>query len=220
MATIQGMTTITDTRYRAVVTTEPELVTACQRLRRQVFGSEFGVADDRDESDEICDHLAVLRNDEVVGTYRILPPGRSERLYSQGEFALGALAPLRGELAEIGRSCVHPGHRTGAVINLMWAALGRYARSAGYGLLAGCASVSLADGGTAAANTWELARTRHLAPRALRVEPHRPWIPGPSRCCRWTRSTRATRVTSSGTAREHVGYLFTLYTALRHPGAT
>ncbi|WP_236789817.1 GNAT family N-acetyltransferase [Amycolatopsis sp. GM8] len=173
------MTTLTDSRYRAVVTTDPALVTACQELRRKVFSLEFGAGDDRDEFDEICEHLAVLRDGEVVGTYRILVPGRSERLYSQGEFALDRLEPLRPDLVEIGRSCVHPGHRTGAVINLMWATLGRYARSAGYGHLAGCASVSLADGGTAAANTWELTRTKHLAPAELRVEPHQPWVPLP-----------------------------------------
>ena len=29
-------------------------------------------------------------------------------------------------LVETGRSCVHPDHRTGAVINLMWAGIARY----------------------------------------------------------------------------------------------
>ncbi|TNC28536.1 GNAT family N-acetyltransferase [Amycolatopsis alkalitolerans] len=173
------MTTLIDTRYQAVVTTDPAIVTGCLALRRQVFSAEFGAGDDRDEFDEVCEHLAVLHDGEVVGTYRILLPGASESLYPQGEFALDALAPLRPELVEIGRSCVHPAHRTGAVINLMWATLGRYAQSAGYRHLAGCASVSLADGGVTAADTWELTRARHLSPAGLRVEPHRPWVPLP-----------------------------------------
>ncbi|HJQ46797.1 MAG TPA: GNAT family N-acyltransferase [Amycolatopsis sp.] len=171
------MTTFTDTRYLALVTRDPGLVRDCQTLRKQVFSTEFGTEHDADEFDEICEHLAVLHDGDVVGTYRLLLPGRSERLYSQGEFALDALAPIRGECVEAGRSCVHPDHRTGAVINLMWSSMGRYVRDAGYRHLGGCASVSLADGGAAAGTTWRLAREKHLAPVHLRVTPHRPWIP-------------------------------------------
>lgn len=173
------MTTLIDTRYQAIVTTDPALVTACQNLRREVFSEAFGTDEDRDEFDEICEHLAVLHDGEVVGTYRLLLPGRGEKLYSQGEFELESLAGIRPDLVEIGRSCVHPAHRTGAVINLMWATMGRYVQAAGYRHLAGCASVSLADGGAAAATTWELTRAKHLAPPELRATPHRPWIPLP-----------------------------------------
>jgi len=171
------MTTLTSTRYDAVVTKDPATVEAAQRLRQRVFSAEFGTEEDADEFDEICEHLAVLHDGEVVGTYRLLLPGRSEKLYSQSEFALDALAPLRPELVEIGRSCVHPEHRTGAVINLMWSTMARYVRDAGYSHLGGCASVSLADGGAAAGTTWSLAREKHLAPPELRVTPHHPWIP-------------------------------------------
>jgi len=173
------MTTFTDTRYLALVTRDPGLVRECQALRQQVFAAEFGTEQDADEFDQICEHLAVLHGGEVVGTYRLLLPGRSENLYSQGEFALDALAPLRGDLVEIGRSCVHPDHRSGAVINLMWSAMGRYVHDAGYRYLGGCSSVSLADGGEAAGTTWQLAREKHLAPEHLRVTPHHPWLPRP-----------------------------------------
>ena len=43
---------------------------------------------------------------EVVGTYRMLPPGRRARLYSDGEFDLRGLTQLRPGLVETGRSCV------------------------------------------------------------------------------------------------------------------
>jgi len=33
---------------------------------------------------------------------------------------------------EAGRSCVHPDHRTGAVINLMWAGIAKYLDRFGY----------------------------------------------------------------------------------------
>lgn len=111
----------------------------------------------------------------MVGTYRILPPGRSEGLYSATEFNLTALAPLRDTMVEVGRSCVHPDHRNGTVINLMWAALARYTLLSGHRYLAGCASVPLADEGKAATDTWRLVRQKHLAPHPWRVRPHRPW---------------------------------------------
>jgi Acetyltransferase (GNAT) domain len=131
---------------------------------------------DSDEFDELCRHLAVFHDGEVVGTYRMLLRGRSSRLYSEREFALGTLAPVRPGLVEVG---VHPEHRTGAVVNLMWSVMGRYALAEGYHHLAGCASVSLADGGESAGATWGLVRGRHFAPPELRVIPHRPWLARP-----------------------------------------
>ncbi|NIH82909.1 GNAT family N-acetyltransferase [Amycolatopsis viridis] len=178
------MTTLTSTQYETVITTDRDVVRACQRLRHEVFTTEFGAAPhpsglDTDEFDEVCEHLAVFSGGEVVGTYRLLPPGRTTRLYAQSEFDLDGVAPLRPHLVETGRSCVHPDHRSGGVINSMWAAMARYVVGHGYRYLAGCASVSLADGGTSAAATWALAQARHRPPDDLRVAPHRPWLPLP-----------------------------------------
>jgi putative hemolysin len=72
---------------------------------------------------------------------------------------------------------VHPDHRDGAVINLMWAGIARYLHLTGRRWLAGCASVGLADGGQTAAGVWDLAVRKHLAPAGYRVLPHRPWLP-------------------------------------------
>ncbi|SFQ41406.1 Putative hemolysin [Amycolatopsis arida] len=172
--------------YRASVADTPQLVRAAQRLRHQVFAVEHGARLDTrvpgldvDEFDAACDHLVVEHQPtgELVGTYRLLPPGRRAGLYADTEFDLGALDALRPMLIEAGRSCVHPEHRTGAAITTMWSALGRYALLSGHRYLAGCASVPLADGGAAAAATWRLAETRHSAPAELRVRPHRPWLP-------------------------------------------
>ncbi len=161
----------------------PAEVLAAQRLRHHVFatslgarlpggtpGVGFGV--DADELDELCDHL-VVRDDhtgEVVGCYRMLPPGRSARLYSDGEFDLTAIAALRPSLVEAGRSCVHPDHRTGAVMSLLWAGIARYLLLSGHRWLAGCASVPLAD----VAGVWSRVAGSHLAPTAYRVRPHHP----------------------------------------------
>ncbi|PRX45522.1 putative hemolysin [Prauserella shujinwangii] len=169
--------------YTVSIAHTPGQIRAAQRLRYSVFAGELGARIagglDSDDFDEFCDHLIVEHQPTgaVVGTYRLLPPGRTERLYSAGEFDVSALAGLRGGLVEAGRSCVHPDHRGGAVINLMWSALARYALLGGHTHLAGCASVPLADGGRAAATTWQLADTRHAAPAELRVRPHLPWVP-------------------------------------------
>ncbi|HLL68608.1 MAG TPA: GNAT family N-acyltransferase [Micromonosporaceae bacterium] len=175
------------TGYRIEIATAGPQVRAAQRLRHEVFAGELGAVLrtptpglDIDEFDEYCDHLIirVAGTDEVVGTYRMLPPDRAAlagRLYADAEFDLAPLAQLRGALVETGRSCVHPDHRTGAVINLMWAGITRYLHLAGYRWLVGCASIPLADGGATAAGVWEMVRDRHLAPPAWRVQPRTPW---------------------------------------------
>ncbi|MGY5126879.1 GNAT family N-acetyltransferase [Streptomyces nigrescens] len=182
-----------DPGYTAEIADTRAQIRAAQRLRHQVFAGEMGATlhsplagHDIDAVDELADHLIVTHTatGDVVGTYRLLPPGRSPRLYSDGEFDLGALAELRPSLIEAGRSCVHPDHRSGAVMTQMWAALARYTLLSGHRYLAGCASVPLADGGTAATHAWELGRTRYAAPPELQVTPHHPWhttLPVPER---------------------------------------
>jgi putative hemolysin len=173
--------------YTLLLADDAEQVEAAQRLRHDVFAGELGAALrsakpglDHDEFDEHADHL-VVRDDTsgaVVGTYRMLPPGRLERRYGDTEFDLSALQPLRDALVEVGRSCVHPDHRTGAVINLMWSGIARYLHLHGKKWLGGCASVPLED----CAAVWERVRQRHLAPPRMRVRPHRPWpVSAPTR---------------------------------------
>ncbi|MFG2634535.1 GNAT family N-acetyltransferase [Streptomyces sp. NPDC048362] len=167
-------------------------VRAAQRLRHQVFAGELGARLlgpepdlNTDAFDAYCDHLLIREaaTGEVVSTYRLLPPERAEvagRLYAEGEFDLGPLAPIRPSLVEVGRSCVHPDHRDGAVIGLIWAGIARYMANRGHEWLAGCCSVPLADGGALATAAWERARARHLAPEEFRVRPLLPWVPDPA----------------------------------------
>ncbi|MET9951814.1 GNAT family N-acyltransferase [Streptomyces sp. NPDC006339] len=176
-------------RYVVGLARDQEDVRAAQRLRHLVFAGEMGARIDgpepgldSDAFDAYCDHLLVRREDtgEVVGTYRVLPPERAAvagRLYSESEFDLTRLAPIRHDLVEVGRSCVHPAHRNGAVIALVWAGLARYMTRTGHDWLAGCCSVPLADGGTLAAATWDAVKAKHLAPEEYWVTPHRLWTP-------------------------------------------
>jgi putative hemolysin len=174
------------TGYSALIAGDAHLVEAAQRLRYRVFADELGARLDEsgidvDDFDAYCEHLIVRedRTGEVVGTYRLLSAQRAiwlGRRYGDGEFDLGALTVLRDQLVEAGRSCVHPGHRTGAVINLMWAGIAKYLERFGYRWLGGCASVPLADGGAQAAAVWDLVQRKHLSPPPLRVKPHLPWV--------------------------------------------
>jgi len=154
-----------------------------QRLRYSVFAQEMGAklgdasaGIDQDEFDMYCDHLLVreLDSGRVVGTYRILPPHRREqigRLYSESEFDLARLEHLSPSLIEVGRSCVHADHRTGAAILLLWAGMAQYMRKGGYKHLIGCASASLADGGMQAAGLRDKLQG-YLADPEHRVFPH------------------------------------------------
>ncbi|MGY2129625.1 GNAT family N-acetyltransferase [Blastococcus sp. SYSU DS0617] len=179
-------------RYRAALATSAAEVEAAQRLRHQVFAGECGArllgpraaeGLDDDGWDEHCDHVLVHDDSTgaVVGTYRLLPPERAAALgrgYSDGEFDLSPHAALRPDLVEVGRSCVYPDHRTGAVVSLLWAGVVRYALGRGYRYLGGCASIPLADGGATAAGVWDVVRERHLVPSALQVVPHVPFDVG------------------------------------------
>ncbi|MGH3312605.1 MAG: GNAT family N-acetyltransferase [Streptomyces sp.] len=173
--------------YATSIAGSKEEIRAAQRLRHQVFAEERGArlrsplpGHDVDGFDDIADHLVVTAQatGEIVGTYRLMPPGRSERLYSEGEFDLRGLpVQVRSAMVEAGRACVHPDHRSGAVINAMWGGLARYLLLSGHRYLAGCASVPLTDGGQSAADAWLLGTTKHAAPPELRVHPHDPWLP-------------------------------------------
>jgi putative hemolysin len=184
-------------RYSLLLTTRDDEVRAAQKLRHDVFAGELGAqlasagtGLDVDRFDEYCDHL-VVREDvtgEIVGTYRMLPPERAVAAggyYSETEFDLSGFDGLRSSLVETGRSCVHPEHRNGAVVSLVWAGIARYLLLTGNSHLTGCASVPLADGGTLARGVWDTAQRRHMAPEHLRVRPFHPWdadsAPAPDR---------------------------------------
>lgn len=173
--------------YSLLVANGSAEVRAAQRLRYHVFAGEMGAclphADeglDRDAFDAFCDHLVVRDEDtgDIVGSYRMLPPESAERagqLYADDEFDLGALAGLRGSLVETGRSCVHPDHRSGSVIGMVWAGIYRYMVLSGNRHLAGCASVPLHDGGELAAGVWDVVSAKHFADESLRVRPRVAW---------------------------------------------
>ncbi len=170
-------------RYHVSLAVDDSEIREAQRLRYKVFAEEMGArlssilpGHDIDLYDPFCDHLLVrdLDRGEVVGTYRILPPDAAKRVgsyYSEQEFDLTRLHFLRPRMAELGRSCVHPAHRSGAVIARLWMGLADYMTRYGYEYIVGCASIGMADGGHIAASVHRQLAARHLAPIEWRATP-------------------------------------------------
>ncbi len=168
-------------------------VREAQRLRHLVFAQELGArlspppgtpaGLDVDVYDPYCEHLLVrlggpgAEPGPVIGTYRVLTPAAAQRvggLYSETEFDLTRLRPLRDKMVELGRSCVHPDHRSGGAILALWGALAEFMVRNGLDTMVGCASVSMRDGGHLAASLWEQLRHTHLAPIEWQVRPRLP----------------------------------------------
>lgn len=172
-------------RLNTVITRQPELVEAAQRLRYEVFSEEYdsdlgsctpGL--DADAFDDWCDHLVVTdeTSGRLVATTRILHRANADKaggFYSEGEFDLSRLYQLPGTVAELGRTCVHPNYRSGATISLLWASVAEYLVRHKVDYLIGCASIGMSDGGQKA---WRIARhlqQEFLAEDAFRVTPKR-----------------------------------------------
>lgn len=132
-------------------------VYAAQRLRYRIFCEEMGAAAnlavqqqkrDFDRFDDACYHLLVLDNTRVgdarvVGTYRLLTGINMSRVgsfYTETEYDISPLKGFKGELMELGRSCVEQQYRTRPVIQMLWQGIGAFIQAADIKLMFGCAS--------------------------------------------------------------------------------
>lgn len=161
-------------------------VRQAQRLRFEVFASELGARlqtplpnHDVDRYDDFCEHLLVrhAESGEVVGTYRALTPQQARRAgctYTENEFDLTPLAPLRARMLELGRSCIHPQYRQGGVILALWSALAQFMARHDLDTMLGCASVPLHNDELAGAGVWNRVRRTHMALPRLQIAPRRP----------------------------------------------
>ncbi|NNE80236.1 MAG: GNAT family N-acetyltransferase [Silicimonas sp.] len=157
---------------------------AAERLRYEVFVEELGgdgaLVDhagrfERDRFDPVFDHLVLIDEtrdrstlDHVVGVYRVLPSGRSERYYSEDEYDLSPLIRTGRPLLELGRTCVREGYRNGVALHLLWNGLADYVRARNIEVLFGVASLHGTDV-EALAGPLSLLHHSHLAPPELRV---------------------------------------------------
>lgn len=181
-------------RYTLLLSTDPTLIDAAQRLRHQVFTTEPGFAlsadgdgRDADRFDEFCDHLLVREDTtgELVGCYRMLPPPgaiAAGGLYTATEFDVRALDALRPSLVEMGRAVVRADHRNGAVVLLMWAGILAYLDRCGYDYVTGCVSVPTHPKDPAGApgsqirGVRDFVLRRHAAAPVYTVRPYRPVV--------------------------------------------
>src|SRR2546427_8929148 len=169
--------------YAARLARNADEVRTAQALRFTVFNLELneGLAEslatglDADPFDEVCDHLLVehLPTGEVVGTYRLQTgrtAARHRGYYSEQEFDFRPFEPIRAQLIELGRACVHPQHRNLVVLGLLWRGIANYARQHCGRYLFGCSSITSQDVAVGASAYADLCR-RHLAQPQWRTSP-------------------------------------------------
>ena len=171
-------------QYAARLASHPVEIQAAQQLRFQVFNLELneGLAQsymtglDADPFDAVCDHLIVehLATQQIVGTYRLQTGGGAAQnlgYYSAQEFDFAAFEPMRNEIIELGRACVHRQHRNLVVLGLLWKGIADYAKERGARYLIGCSSLTSQDAAAGASAYTELCRKKFLADRPWRTSP-------------------------------------------------
>ena len=160
-----------------------EDVVECQRLRYLVFNCELGEGLDvstlsgldRDQFDFICDHLMVqdAESGKLVGTYRMQSGYRAKGnlgYYGEGLFDFTPFEPIRAQVLELGRACVHQDYRNTNVLHMLWKGIARYAGSCGARYLIGCSSLTSQDEKEGLA-LYEALREKYLAEPALQTKP-------------------------------------------------
>ena len=163
-------------------------VREAQRLRHAIFSQEMGAqfdsrfqGIDEDRFDAYCDHLVVrdLATGKLVGTTRLLTQEQAllaGGFYTETEFDLHGVLRIPGRVLEVGRTCIHPDHRSGAAIGVLWSGIAPFLEDGGYDVLIGCASIAVPHGDDFGP-VHRLARRlerRHLTPAGHRAIPHHP----------------------------------------------
>lgn len=160
-------------------------IAAAQALRYKVFYDEMKAVPDAemasarrdiDPFDNVCEHLLVYDTDlgtgpdSVVATYRLLRGESAKkhgRFYTAGEYDISPLAGYRGEVLELGRSCVDARYRGRPTMQLLWGAIAQFVFHHDVSLMFGCASLHGVDP-EALALPLSYLHHFHLAPEELR----------------------------------------------------
>ena len=93
--------------------------------------------------------------------------------YSEQEFDFAPYEALRGQIAELGRACIHRDHRSTEVLNLLWRGLARYVLVHGGRYMMGCCSLNSQDAAEGNA-VYESLKNYRVAPE-LRTKPTVPY---------------------------------------------
>ncbi len=162
-----------------------EEIDASQALRYKIFYEEMAAIPstemselrrDFDKFDRACDHLMVIDNcrnglyESVVGTYRLSRRVNAERsggFYTANEYDISDIVAQKGEILELGRSCVAKQYRSGHTMALLWRGIAAYVFSHDIAWMFGCASLRGTEPDQLALPLSYLHHF-HLAPEGLR----------------------------------------------------
>jgi len=178
--------------FRVSLAQTPDDLAECQRLRYLVFNLELGeglsISErdglDIDPFDSFCDHLMVrdLESGMLVGTYRLQTGETAKKnlgYYGNQIFDFSVYDPIRKEMLELGRACVHVDFRNIMVLHALWKGIAVYATRMAARYLVGCSSISSQDESYGAA-MYESLKDKYL------VEPALCTMPQPGYECRST----------------------------------
>ena len=161
----------------------PQEVESAQRLRFEVFNiemkkglrSSYASGIDADGYEALCDHILIIDTTKnmTIGTYRLLLRSRLKEgawFYSENEFDLSNIRKLKGEILEMGRSCVHKDYRRQAILQLLWGGIVRYLTDYSVRYIIGCPSVYTMEP-KEVSEIYALFKKSYFAPEHFRVFP-------------------------------------------------
>jgi len=150
------------------------------KLRYKVFNQELGegipenvlTGLDTDPFDQHCDHLMVISNNSVIGTYRLLPGSRrpKEGFYSETEFDFSTLPYPNNLIVELGRGCIQQEFRKQTTLMSLFWGLDKYIRAQGARYLLGCGSLLPCSNDNAEAS-FELLQNEGAVDLSMGIKP-------------------------------------------------
>ena len=131
-------------------------IDAAQALRYKVFFEEMNAVATKNQKtlkrdidiyDHFFDHILVIDHDlkgkihkKVVGTYRLNRGLKNKKFYTSGEFDISKLINYKGDILELGRSCVDKNYRNGNTMQMLWRFIAQYVIKYNIEIMFGCAS--------------------------------------------------------------------------------
>lgn len=182
-AVVEAKSDSNNKRFSVRLAESTQEVEQCLRLRYRVFAQEMGArlssndeGLDRDRFDEFCKHLVVFDNNsgKVIATTRLLVSEDAEKsgyFYSETEFNLELILKQPGRFLEVGRTCIDPDSRKGAVLAILWQGIADVVLRQKVDYLIGCASISLSHGDAYINSVMHILRKKHFSPNDRRVSP-------------------------------------------------
>jgi len=169
--------------YELCLARNMEEIHAAQALRFEVFNLELGeglatscaIGRDEDPFDAVCEHLIVKHrpSQKIIGTYRLQTGAAAAKhlgYYSEQEFEFQVFEPLRHQIIELGRACIHRNHRNLFVLGMLWKGIADYARKHEGRFLVGCSSITSQDP-AAGASAYTVLCRKHLSPLPWQTNP-------------------------------------------------